>query len=93
MPASVQLDEVSNPQFKALCEKIVQLTPKGGFPTKDSPPPPAPPPARLAFYHENHAFIPEGPLKDTYCDFIRAPNGRVTWLRAGRLYEKMSGEA
>src|SRR5262249_12073092 len=27
-----------------------QVSPKGGFPTKDTPPSPAPPPVRLAFY-------------------------------------------
>ena len=39
---------------------MLTVTPKGGFPKKDSPPPPAPPPVPVAFYAPDRLFMTEG---------------------------------
>jgi hypothetical protein len=62
---------------------VVTTTLKGGFPSRDAPPPPSPPPYELAFYGEDLVFVPEGRFKAAKGRFLRGPNGRVAWLRAG----------
>ena len=39
---------------------VLAITPKGGFPKKDSPPPPAPPPEPVAFYAPDRLFATGG---------------------------------
>jgi hypothetical protein len=66
---------------------VDHTTPKGGFPTKDTPPFPAPPPAGLAFYDEDRVVVTEGPFRGSYGDFVRDADGEIAWYRSGgRLY-------
>jgi CubicO group peptidase (beta-lactamase class C family) len=62
---------------------VVTTTLKGGFPSRDAPPPPSPPPYELAFYGDDLVFVPEGRFKAAKGRFLRGPDGRVAWLRAG----------
>jgi CubicO group peptidase (beta-lactamase class C family) len=62
---------------------VLQMTPKGGFPTKDSPASPAPPPTRLALCGDDRVVALDEPFKDTRGEFLRDPDGRVAWLRIG----------
>jgi CubicO group peptidase (beta-lactamase class C family) len=62
---------------------VVQLTPKGGFPTKDSPPWPAPPPIRVAFFAEDRILALDPPWTGARGEFLRDPDGSIAWLRWG----------
>lgn len=69
---------------------VLQRFHKGGFPTPDTPPGPPPPPVRLAFYAEDRAVILDEPYKDTRGEFLRGPDGRISWLRvSGRLHRRV----
>jgi CubicO group peptidase (beta-lactamase class C family) len=57
------------------------VTPKGGFPKKDSPPQPAPPPVPVAFHAPDRLFITEGEVGEA--EFLRAPDGSIAWFRVG----------
>jgi CubicO group peptidase (beta-lactamase class C family) len=71
---------------------VATVTPKGGFPTKDSPPLPAPPPATLAFYGEDLVFVPDGRFKGARGQFLRDEDGRIAWVRlGGRIHRRTSG--
>jgi CubicO group peptidase (beta-lactamase class C family) len=61
----------------------LEITPKGGFPTPDSPPGPTPPPVRMALYAEDRAVGLDAPMKDSRAEFLRNPEGEVAWLRVG----------
>jgi hypothetical protein len=70
---------------------MLQLIPKGGFPTKDSPPWPAPPPVRAALCGEDRLIVLDPPYKDTRMEFLRGPDGRIAWFRdRGRIYAHQS---
>jgi len=61
--------------------------PKGGFPTPDAPPQPAPPPTRLALTGPDQALALDEPSQGDQAEFLRAPDGRLAWLRfGGRLH-------
>ncbi len=63
---------------------VLQVTPKGGFPTKDSPPAgPTPPPTRLALLGEDRVVALDSPFKDSRGEFLRNPDGGIAWLRFG----------
>jgi hypothetical protein len=62
---------------------ILQVIPKGGFPTPDSPPPQAPPPVRAALYAEDQMIVLDEPMKGARGEFLRGPDGRLAWLRIG----------
>ncbi len=62
---------------------IGQMTPKGGFPTEESPVPPPPPPTALALCEEDRLLVLDGPHKGSKMDIIRHRDGRIGWLRAG----------
>jgi CubicO group peptidase (beta-lactamase class C family) len=62
---------------------VVQAQPKGGFPTKGSPPPPAPPPARFAFWAEDRIVGLEAPYRGARAEFLRRSDGSLAWLRIG----------
>jgi CubicO group peptidase (beta-lactamase class C family) len=65
----------------------LELEPKGGFPTPDTPAPPSPPPAPFAFASEAEIFVPEGPFKGERAVFLRDEAGQIVWLRlGGRVY-------
>lgn len=73
-------------------ELILQLTDKGGFPAKSSPPPGSqPPPVRAAFYAYDKLFVQEDPYKDARGQFLRDPGGEIRWLRfSGRIHKKIA---
>jgi CubicO group peptidase (beta-lactamase class C family) len=62
---------------------MVQLHPKGGFPTKDTPPGPTPRPFRVGLIGENRIAMVEPPVKDIQGEFIRNSDGSIGWLRWG----------
>ena len=62
---------------------LLLITPKGGFPKKDSPPMPAPPPLSVAFHARDRLFVSEGPGKGGEAEFLRAPDGEISWFRVG----------
>ena len=60
---------------------VLQETPKGGFPTPDSPPPQAPPPVRVALYAPDRLIVLDEPMKGARGEFLRNPDGSIAWLR------------
>ncbi|MGC9335719.1 MAG: hypothetical protein ACP5JJ_16350, partial [Anaerolineae bacterium] len=62
---------------------VLQETPKGGFPTPDSPPGEAPPPVRVAVYAPDRIIVLDEPMKDARGEFLRNEDGSITWLRLG----------
>jgi hypothetical protein len=62
---------------------VLQITPKGGFPMKDSPPVPTPPPTRLALCGDDRVIALDAPYKDAQGEFLRNPDGSIAWLRIG----------
>lgn len=74
-------------------EMMVQSTPLGGFPDKDSPPPPPPPPSRLAFFGIDQAIALDEPLIHTKCEFLRDDDGHIQWLRTSRLHRRLEQES
>jgi CubicO group peptidase (beta-lactamase class C family) len=69
-------------------QTMVRMTPKGGFPDKDSPPSPAPPPSRLAFFEPDRAIALDPPLINMKAEFLRDDDGRILWLRTSRLHRR-----
>jgi CubicO group peptidase (beta-lactamase class C family) len=68
---------------------VLQVTLKGGFPRRDSPPPPVQPdPARMAFIGPDRLMVLEGPAKGSRTQVIRE-EGKVAWLRHSvRIYRR-----
>jgi len=64
-------------------ELILQSTPKGGFPSKDSPPGPTPPPSRMAFTRADRIIALDGWSKDVEGEFLRDASGEIVWFRFG----------
>jgi hypothetical protein len=62
---------------------VLQMTPKGGFPTKDSPPGPTPPPVRFAFWSEDRIIGLDPPMQHARAEFLRNSDHQIAWLRAG----------
>ena len=62
---------------------MMQLTPKGGFPYKDSPPNPVPPPSRMAFVARDRVVALDAPATGLQGEFLRDPQGRIEWFRFG----------
>jgi CubicO group peptidase (beta-lactamase class C family) len=62
---------------------ILSVIPKGGFPTPDSPPQPAPPPTKLALCGADRALALDEPFTGDQAEFLRAADGKLTWLRFG----------
>ncbi len=62
---------------------VMQVIPKGGFPTKDTPPRPAPPPTRLLLAEDDFVVAQDAPLKDAQGEFLRDDADAVAWLRFG----------
>ncbi len=68
---------------------MLQVEPKGGFPTPDAPPSPAPPPTRLAFCGKDAIIGLDEPFKDNRGEFLRDDQGQVVWLRfGGRVHRR-----
>jgi len=71
-------------------EMWVEYEHKGGFPTPDSPPLPVPPPMRIGLYETDKIITLDEPLKDRQGEFLRAPDGTLTWFRYGsRIHKKI----
>lgn len=62
---------------------VIKLTPKGGFPTPDSPPGPTPPPMRAAFYAVDRFVVTDPPMGDMRGSFLRDGSGQIEWMRLG----------
>ena len=62
---------------------VGQITYKGSFPTKDTPPPPSPPPMSITRCEPDRLLVLDGPFKNMRADVIRRPDGSIGWLRAG----------
>jgi len=62
---------------------MVQVYPKGGFPTTDTPPGPTPPPFRAGLIGTDRIAMVEPEFKDVQGEFIRNPDGTIAWLRWG----------
>jgi CubicO group peptidase (beta-lactamase class C family) len=62
---------------------MMQLHPKGGFPTADTPPGPTPRPFRVGLIGEDRIAMVEPVFKDIQGEFIRSPDGSIAWLRWG----------
>jgi CubicO group peptidase (beta-lactamase class C family) len=70
---------------------VLQLIPKGGFPTPDSPAPQAPPPVRLAVYAQDRVIVLDDPMKDSRGEFLRNPDDSIAWLRfGGRIHARQA---
>jgi CubicO group peptidase (beta-lactamase class C family) len=66
---------------------LLEMVPRGGFPTPDSPPPPGPPPTRLAFEAPDLVVALDPPARGMSGDFLRGPDGEIAWFRlGGRLH-------
>lgn len=64
---------------------VAQITFKGGFPTKNSPPiPPSYPPMSLALCAKDRLLILDGRLKNLIIDVIRKSDGSIGWLSLSR---------
>jgi CubicO group peptidase (beta-lactamase class C family) len=79
---------LSEIELGMLAGKLIgQMTPKGGFPTEESPVPPPPPPMSLALCEVDRLLVLDGPYKDAKMDIVRLPDGKIGWLRAsGRIH-------
>jgi CubicO group peptidase (beta-lactamase class C family) len=62
---------------------VAQVTPRGGFPVKDSPAGPTPPPARLGFWAADRLLGLDPPWVGARAEFLRDASGRIIWLRIG----------
>jgi hypothetical protein len=62
---------------------VIQVHPKGDFPTKGSPPGPTPPPGRFALWTDDHLVGQEPPYRGARAEFVRDAQGQVTHLRFG----------
>ncbi len=68
---------------------VGQITWKGGFPTRDTPPPPPPAPMSLALCEKDRLLVMDGPFKDATAEIVRKPDGSIGWLRAsGRIHKR-----
>ena len=71
---------------------IVIETPRGGFPTPETPPGPAPPPFPLAFDAADRVFVPEGGARGSRGEFLRDAGGVIAWFRfGGRIHRRIEG--
>jgi CubicO group peptidase (beta-lactamase class C family) len=68
---------------------MMQATPKGGFPDKDSPASPPPPPSRVSFFGNDTIVALDEPMINTKAEFIRDRSGRIEWLRTSRLHRRL----
>jgi CubicO group peptidase (beta-lactamase class C family) len=62
---------------------VLQPRPKGGFPTKGSPPGPTPPPTPFALWSADRIVGLEPPFKGAAAEFVRDEHGQIAWLRFG----------
>lgn len=72
---------------------IAQYVPKGGFPTRETPPAPAPPPMTLGVIAADRLLVLDGGLRDTKIDVVHLPDGTIGWLRMGSRLLRHSPKA
>ncbi len=73
-------------------ELTMYVSPKGGFPAKDSPAPPVPPPSRAEFVGLDRIRMVETPWTDVMGEFLRNPDGAIAWFRFGsRIHARSPG--
>ena len=66
---------------------VLEMSYTGEFPADEAPP--VPPPARAALYAEDKIVVLDGPFKGTKAEFLRGPEGGITWLRlGGRIHRR-----
>jgi len=53
--------------------------------------PEPPPPARARFYARDRIILVDGPHRGARAEFLRGPQGRIRWLRTGRVYARQDG--
>ncbi len=71
---------------------MLQVVPKGGFPTPDAPASEPPPPVRAALCGPDCLLVLDEPMQAVRGEFLRDAAGRVQWLRiSGRLHRKADG--
>ncbi len=68
-----------------------QVIPKGGFPTKDSPPRPMEPAFPIGLGGQDELVILDGPMKHSVIDVLREKDGQVAFLRLGYRLLKRQG--
>jgi CubicO group peptidase (beta-lactamase class C family) len=67
----------------------VQPRPKGGFPTRETPPGPTPPPFRVGFVGSDRVAMVDPPMKEAQGEFLRGADGTIAWLRwGGRIHAR-----
>ena len=70
---------------------VLELTPKGGFPTKDSPAEPAPPPVAVALCGADELIAIDEPFAGARGEFLRDAAGQIEWLRiGGRIHRRQA---
>jgi CubicO group peptidase (beta-lactamase class C family) len=52
--------------------------------------PELPPPARARFHDRDRMILVDGPYQGVWGEFLRGPDGRIAWLRMGRVYARQS---
>lgn len=50
-----------------------------------------PPPARAKLHDRDRMILVDGPYKSARGEFLRGPDGRIAWLRMGRVYARQDG--
>ena len=70
---------------------MLQRFPKGGFPNKGIAAPELPPPNRATLSGENLLIGLDEPMKGTRGEFLRDPDGSITWLRLGSRAHRRVG--
>jgi len=68
----------------------LDIHPKGGFPTPDSPPPPAPPSTEFAFYEKDKFVVLNPAYRARLGEFVRDSNGRLKYMRLSRIHTRSS---
>jgi len=68
---------------------VLEMGYTGAFPADE--PPPVPPPARASLYAEDKLLVLDGPWKSVRGEFLRGPDGNITWLRLGGRIHKREG--
>ena len=53
--------------------------------------PEPPPPALARFYARDRIILVDGDQKGARAEFLRGPEGRIRWLRTGRVYARQDG--
>jgi CubicO group peptidase (beta-lactamase class C family) len=70
---------------------VLQSTPLGGFPKRDSPPGPTPPPVHLRVIGQDQVLCVDPPLQDMRGEFLRDEQGRIAWFRLGSRIARRQG--